>query len=141
MAFTDAQKENIRFYLGYPQVYLYANPRLESAINVVGNSATLVDKVQGILDKLDATQDNLSQAQQTAGLKRAEDIEWYGNTNQNVVGILNAEGKKFCTQLSIIFGVPIANNVFAQGGPGYSGDTWRSANGMSNGFGFNINFS
>ena len=137
MAFTDEQKENIRFYLGYPQVYLYANPRLENAIDVVGISATLVAKVQAILDKITATEDNLSNAQDTAGLKRAEDIEWYGDTNQNVVGILKKEGSKYCGQLSIIFGVPLASNTFSPGG--YSGDAWSHGQ-VSNGFGFNIAF-
>lgn len=135
MAFTDAQKENIRFYMGYPQVYIYANPRLENAMDLVGNSATLVTKVQAIIDSLTSANTSLSKALATAGLKRAEEIEWYGNQGQNVVSILKSQGKMYCVQLSVIFGVPLANNVF--GTSGYGNDNWsRKSQQMSNGFGF-----
>lgn len=131
MPFTSAETYKIRKYLGYPQVYLYANPRLESAITVVGNNVDAVADVQAILASILVVETNLVDALSTAGLKRAEEIEWYQDSSGSaVVKSLNGQANKFCNQLSIIFGVPIANKIF--GGQGYSGDGWKAFNGNSN---------
>jgi hypothetical protein len=130
MAFTSAETYKIRKYLGYPQVYLQANPRLESAIPLVGTNVDAVADVQAILASMALIETNLVDALSTAGLKRAEEIEWYQDSSgSSVVKSLNGQANKFCNQLSIIFGVPIANRIF--GGQGYSGDAWKSFNGNS----------
>lgn len=134
MSFTSSEKYKIRKYLGYPQVYKQANPRLESALDQVGLDTDAVADVQDILTKITQVETYLVQALSTAGLKRAEDIEWYpdqGSTaSGGVVASLNQQGRKFCSQLSIIFGVPIQNNIF--GGQGYTGDNWKQFSGSSN---------
>lgn len=136
MAFTNAQKVNIRFYLGYPQVYLQSNPRLESAIIVVGNDSDASTMVTDILASLVATNVNLTDVQDTVGLKRAEDIEWHAGMER--MKSLRSEGRRYCSQLSALFGVPVASDVF--GTSGYQGDSWKGSNGLSSGFNFNLGF-
>ena len=131
MAVTSAEAYKIRKYLGYPQVYRQANPRLESAITVVGGDVDAVADVQAILASIVVVETSLVDALDTAGLKRAEDVEWYQDSGgSSVVKSLNGQANKFCNQLSIIFGVPIANKIF--GGQGYGGDSWKGFNGNSN---------
>jgi len=132
MAFTVEEREKIRKYLGYPNVYIYANPRLENAIDLVGQSATLVADVQDILADLVKIKLKFgNNIINTAGLKRAEDIEWYGDSSENVETIVSKVGEMLCGQLSVIFGVPINVRIFS--GAGYDGDAWKKNNGNSHG--------
>lgn len=130
MSFTTTEAYKIRKYLGYPQVYRQANPRLESAITQVALDSDAVADVQDILDKISQVETYLLQALNTAGLKKAEEIEWYpDHSGSSVVVSLNQQANKFCNQLSIIFGVPIANRIF--GTQGYAGDNWKQFSGNS----------
>jgi len=144
MALTNAEKYRVRKYLGYPQVAKQANPRLESAFDVVGADADAVADIQDILLKITAVESQLSDALDTAGLKRAEEIEWYQDKSGSaVVKSLNGQGNKFCSQLSIIFGVPIQSKIF--GPNGYTGDNWKQFGNGGTGasessFDFNLGF-
>ncbi len=129
MAFTSAQTASIRTYLGYPAIYRFANPRLESAIvlaaadddvsaqviTILGNIAGVLTQIQGValvsagvtsLDKGDVSLD-VGNAQ-TRGMVRI--------------------GRMWVAQLSGIFGVPVGTDVF--GAVGYGGDGWMATNGM-----------
>lgn len=124
MAFTEAQKHSIRFALGYPDVFLDANSRLESAMEVVGSRPTQQAAVEAILANLDAVSTSLVESVDFAGLKRAEDIEWFqSGSGSSVITQKRSEGRRYCGQLSIIFGVPIAADIFSAGG--YQGDGWK----------------
>lgn len=130
MSFTNAEKYKIRKYLGYPQVYKQANPRLESALDQVGLDVDAVADVQDILSKITQVETFLIQALSTAGLKKAEEIEWYPDTSGSATVVsLNQQARKFCSQLSSIFGVPIETNIF--GTKGYAGDRWKQFSGSS----------
>lgn len=129
MAFTSAQKAKIRFYLGYPQVYLFANPRLESALDVIGANVDQSALVVALLAKLDAQNEEFIDAAGAAGL-RTLDKDDVGFFDGNSVILGNASvGRTLCNQLSITCGVPIANDIY--GTHGYSGDGWRRTNGLS----------
>jgi len=52
MAFTNAQKVQIRFYLGYPFPFQQLNPRLEGAIELVGADASATSMVNDMLVRL-----------------------------------------------------------------------------------------
>lgn len=142
MAFSNSEAYKIRKYLGYPQVYKQANPRLESALTQVGTDVDAVTDVQNILSSISQVETYLLDALDTAGLKRAEEIEWYPDAGgSSVVVSLNQQANKFCAQLSIIFGVPIQSRIF--GVQGYTGDQWKQFNGNSsmgsgNTFEFNL---
>lgn len=122
-----------RLYLGAPDLWRYRDSRLESALD--GLDADAEAEVVALLDAI-AEADGLLAADgsaiQSAGLKRAEDIEWYGD-GKSVTGESSpmqaaaARGRQLINRLSIILGVPIINDYF--GRRGYGGDEFM-------GFGF-----
>lgn len=124
MAFTETQKSQIRLALGYPDTFLDRNSRLEDAIDLVGARPATQAIVDAILVSLAGVSTSLAASLSSAGLKRAEDIEWYaaGSGGSAVITQKRDEGKRFCAQLSIIFGVPIMADMFGTGG--YLGDKW-----------------
>lgn len=130
---TDEEKADIRFYLGYPDVYQQLNPRLESALDVVGNKSYQMTKVRSILLKLKEVEEKMSEYDsilETAGIKRVEEIEFFNDKEaKNKESTLKSEGRRLVNQLSIIFGVPAVNDVF--GTSGYQGDSWVNKNFMS----------
>lgn len=135
MPFTNSEAYQIRKYLGYPQVYRQANPRLESAIEQVGLDPDAVADVQALLAKIAALQTVIDQEDTfVAGLKSVDnqEVEWYQDKNGSSNGPLMAhwqQGNSLCNQLSIIFGVPIENRIF--GTRGYTGDNWKQFSGSS----------
>lgn len=133
MAFTNAQKVQIRKWLGYPTLFRLEDVRLESAITVVGNDPDAQAEAEVILAKLNtgatSVETQLEDALGTAGLKRAEDIEWYqpgagssaassGATAQQAS--LEHQGRILCSRLSQLFGVPLYGDAY--GTRGYPGD-------------------
>lgn len=128
MAFTESQKAQVRLALGYPFVYQDRNSRLESAFDLLGADASVSAIVVAILAQLTAVGTALESSLSSAGLKRAEDIEWYNNGagGSAVIDQKRAEGRRYCGQLSILFGVPIMADMFGEGG--YEGDRWMGSN-------------
>lgn len=128
MAFTTAESTKIRHYLGYPQLWRFQNPRLESALEVVGGDADAVQLVQALLASIDNVWAAVeSTALVSAGLKSLDkgDVELYDN-NQLTAGMQRI-GRMYCSRLSGLFGVPIATDVFSTAG--YGGDGWKAGNG------------
>lgn len=82
MAFTAAQKKDIRKYLGVPFGFYDLNTRLESMLNKVGDDATDSAEVILWLTEL-ATIDTELQSSTTSGsysygaLKRADEVEFH----------------------------------------------------------------
>lgn len=142
MAFSSARKFQIRFFLGYPFPFQQYNPRLESAIDLVGTDATAQTTVETILDKLLAfygidpnnpgVPGSIDQAVGQAGIKiveSADDKIEFGGTTQTGSGsssaILDAQNdvaRQLVGSISVIMGVEIANDVFSKSG--YRGDAW-----------------
>lgn len=144
MAFSETQKVDIRFYLGYPDVYRQANPRLESAMEVVGGRPESQAKVELLLTKLNTlygTNANAPLEQQVnfAGIKKVESaddvVEFGGNqgSGSQISTDQSIYGKKIISALSSFMGVPIASDIF--GKQGYIGDNWKFTSGNSTGFG------
>lgn len=127
MAFTEDQNVKIRMYLGYPDVYRQINPRLENAITVIGSRPATQAVVEDILTQLDNISGvSVPAALLTAGLKKAEDIEWYQGGQITDTFKL---GRQLCGRLSNIFGVFLGSDAFGTGG--YIGDEWKLHNGNS----------
>lgn len=125
MAFTEAQKVKIRFAIGHADVFRDLNSRLESAMDIIGTRPDTQALVESVLALLDAVTTSISSSLSSAGLKRAEDIEWYeGSSGSAAIDQKKAEGRRYCAQLSIIFGVPLVGDMF--GTEGYRGDAWMS---------------
>jgi len=130
---TDQDIANIRFYVGYPGSYVYKNPRLEGAIQTIGQTDSLASlHVQSIISTIQTfVEPSLQQHFLEAGIKKVgvgNEVEYFDHMLR--LKELRSMGKMYCGQLSKIFGVPLANDVFSA--TGYSGDNWMSGNYMRN---------
>jgi len=142
--FTDDNIVDIRTYLGYPGTYFYANPRLESAITVIGNDQVYAGKVVAILTTLNTIyQDAFLDLADEIGIAKVDSgsvgnggVEYFPKQERSI-GLRNL-GRMYCARLSGIFGVELQTDVF--GTRGYLGDQWKANNGNSNGFGFTLGF-
>lgn len=137
MAFTDAQKADLRSYMGYPDVFRYANTRLENAFDVIGARAEVQAKVVAWMAVIVAV-DALIQAPGGGGgaggasgsIKRVDEIEFYPLTSASGSSSMVswsslpplAQGKIACARISRLFGVPLEGDYF--GTTGYSDDEW-----------------
>lgn len=128
MAFTSAQLVKLRAYLGYPNVNRFRNTRLEAALAIVGADADAQSEAETYMDAVEALEGLLSadgSIIQSAGLKRAEDVEWYALVTQGgmisaPMAVVKARAKMHIGRLSTLFGVPILADYF--GPDGYPGD-------------------
>lgn len=127
MALTVEQFAKSRQYLGYPAVFKFANPRLESALQLVSAdpqaSVLAAEYIAAIDDAITAFDAAIS----TAGLRTLDkDDVGFFESNSAISGAA-AQGRARVTRLSILLGVPVANDIF--GGGGYLNDKWRAGNG------------
>lgn len=81
MAFSDAQKDDIRGYLGYALGFYQYNTPLESMMDKVGGFPTEQAKIEGILTELAAIDAVLatagSSAAATGMLKQVDEVQFY----------------------------------------------------------------
>lgn len=82
MAFSAAQKRDIRKYLGVPFGFYDLNTRLESMIDLVGNNATDQAEIETWLTRLAAidtalTGSSTSTSAEYGSLKKVEEVEFY----------------------------------------------------------------
>lgn len=127
MAFTLAQAQAIRQYLGYPTLFRYRNTRLESAITVTGDDAEASAAAVVILTALATTQTDFDSAFTSAGLKRADEVEWYQGAGGKGTAELDAQrarGRMYCSRLSQLLGVPLWGDYW--GTLGFAGDGFMS---------------
>lgn len=126
MAFTAAQKVKLRLYLGYPSIFRYRDSRLESVLDVVGEDAEAKAEIEALMASILTIETSLTSSLGTAGLKRAEDIEWYqagsGSSVTPEMSAKYAEGKRFINRISLMLGVPLYGQYY--GGSGYPGDAF-----------------
>jgi hypothetical protein len=136
MAFTEAQRVQIRFYLGFTDLFRDHNHRLESAMTVVGDRPATQAQIELILASLVTAEASLQTAvtsvasgTATGGIKKVDEAEFYqtstsSSTSIDDKAIENARRncRMYASRLSIMLGVPIVGDVF--GGLGYQGDRW-----------------
>jgi hypothetical protein len=138
---TLREKSKIRLYLGFPDGFRYKNTRLESILENLSEEAE--ELIRECLVGLKAVDDGALEVANTvaatasvtaAGIKRVDEI-WF-ETGKTTAGAgtqnagfktLKDAGKYFAGRLSIIVGVPIANNAFGSGG--FGGDGFAPGNG------------
>jgi hypothetical protein len=144
MAFTSQQTVKIRFYLGYPNILIYKNPRLEGAIEVVGANPDAQGMVETLLAQLDkmygaspGAPSQIDAVNEKAGLSAVESasdrVEFGtsgkgGSSSSAQLDALRDVGKQLAGALSSFMGVPIGSNVF--GTQGYVADNLFHSNGM-----------
>lgn len=112
MALTDAQKADIRWYLGYSARFYQSFSRLEQAMSALENdpdAETLVlaaiDSVKLIDTKLVEVHDRLK-AVQVCDIKLGHKKE---------LCALRGEGRRFVGRIAATLGVPVMHDVFGSG--------------------------
>lgn len=149
MAFSEQAKADIRFFMGYPDVYRYINSRLENALDVVGTHPEAQARVELILLKLNAlfgadANGPIGNQVNFAGISKVEsrdDIVEYGNgggsgSGSQIAIDQNKYGAMLCGMLAKTFGVGLGGHIFSTSG--YEGDGWMSTNNMSRNFLMNM---
>lgn len=116
MAFTAAQKQQIRNYLGAPAVYPDLQHRLEGAMATVGENAEAVTHVTAWLTELAVIDTNLVVTTGSSGssatygaLKAVDEVEFYspkesGGATQSTVGAID-RGRMLIRRIARILGV------------------------------------
>ncbi len=124
MALSEAQKTQVRKWLCIPDLWRYLDTRFESVI--ANLSATAEAEVVAILAELVTVDAAIGTFLiTTAGLKRADEVEWYpGSKGMGSAQIeaLMGRGRMLCSRLSTLTGVPLLGDAF--GKQGYGGDWW-----------------
>lgn len=135
MAFTDTQKAKLRMFLGYPDVFRQYNPRLESVFDVIGARPEVQTLVEDLITRIEAADAAITSALDYAGLKRAEDVEWYQAATKFSApqDAARALGKMLVGRLSGMMGVPPWRDYF--GTEGYPGDAFMSTGNQMTGGG------
>lgn len=143
MALTLREKAKIRLYLGHPDGYRYKNTRLESILDNLSEEAH--ELLRECLESLAAVEQGAIDVASTiaatatvtaAGIKRVDEI-WFetgsssssssSGSSSGGFSSLKEAGRFFVSRISIITGVPIANNAF--GSLGYGGDSFAPGSG------------
>jgi hypothetical protein len=148
MAFTEEQKVRIRFYLGYPDVYTDFVPKLENAMDSIGDrpaTKALVEFVLAKLDKifgLDGSPDDPTLLDEMVGEKmgisKIKDFETeieYGNTesakngstSSYIYNDISLYARTWIARLSNILSVEIWSDNM--GTKGYKGPLYKAYNG------------
>lgn len=131
MAFTDAQRLQIRYSLGYPYTYKYANYRLENAIDLIEDGAEGEAQTVALLASIAAVDVHLSPENEDGiwtmdGVKKADEITFKddgsGNSAENE---MRKRGRMYVGRLSILLGVPRAHDIFSE--EGYKDDDWAGS--------------
>lgn len=111
MALTDAQKAQVRRYLGFPDVGRESDGLLEGAmdaLSVEGEALVVV-----ILTALADIQTKLSAAQTRMQIVQIEDVKFAGG--DEVKGLW-AEGNRLAADLAVTLGITARRRPFGGGG-------------------------
>lgn len=127
MALTDAQKAQIRTFLGYPNLYRYKNTRLEGAFSALDAAAEsiLIAEIAAV-----QTEDaRLTEFMDRAGVKKVDEIEFFASSKDasDSIDRCRMKGRVHINRISVLLGVPINTDYFST--KGYPGDSF-SAGGM-----------
>lgn len=138
--FTTAQAAQIRMYLGYPDLYRYKDPRLESILSgdqISDDALALIATILAQLVANDAlvygTGGQPGIAGEIAGLKKLEQIEFYQGQALKDQRITRGE---LAGRLSSMLGVPFYGD--AMGTQGYPGDSFSASGGLGSPGGGNL---
>jgi hypothetical protein len=109
MALSAAQKNKIIRLLCYPYGTListsldYSNI-LVGKLNLVADEAQT--EVEQLIQWIDQTDDQIDAAINTSGIKRIDDIEFFGGNEPSKADVLRKEKKRYLNDLSALLGIP-----------------------------------
>ena len=111
MPFTDAQKRDIRKYLGAPMGFSDKNTRLESMMDTVGANSTDQDEMDGWLTRLAAIDTALTSTSATSveygALKQVDEVQFYEPENNSGSGSISLadQGRVLIDRIARALGV------------------------------------
>ena len=127
---TDVEKAQLRSFLGYPNMFRYKNPRLESAMD--GLDDAVLTLVRGAMAKVLSIDDLLNtDGLDAAGVKKVDnEVEFFGRSGayggESRVDGIRKMGRMHIARISKILGTPINNGSDYFDPNGYAGDHWSS---------------
>lgn len=111
MAFTDTQKAQIRFYLGYQERFIWRLPLLETQLMDGVLSSDTEGIAISILSDLATIDTGLVDARSRLKAKKVEDIDLPGFDE---IESLRDEGRRMVNRLAAIFGVDVNWDVYGE---------------------------
>lgn len=127
-AFTADEDLTIRQLLGYPFTFRYANPRLDSAIDLAASNVAAHARALSIIAEVATLEQELKDARANAGIAAVDEIQFFqGRRGNGIAGIdgLRSAGRQLSSRLSQMMGVPLAGDYWGE--RGYSGDGFMGA--------------
>ena len=112
MAFTTSQKLKILKFLGWPANTI--NSESLSFNKVVSDRLLLVlpeaeEEVRAYLDRLDALETSLVAAVDSTGVKKIDDIEFFGAQDGTKLSALRSERNRIIKELAIMLDIAMLN--------------------------------
>lgn len=111
MALTDAQKTQVRRYLGFPDIYRASHQDLEGAWGALSSDGETF--VGSLLTQLAAVQTALQDAWSRQKVSKAEEVTL---TADGELRAMRMEGKRLALELGQVFGIAPKRDVFQAGG-------------------------
>lgn len=108
MALADTQKAQIRRWLGYPDPLVTTLIRYPLEGNMDELSPAGEVQVEAILEGLSAIEAQVASVRTRAGLKRVEDIEFYGSGDAHQA--LGLDANDLVDQLAAILDAPVLHH-------------------------------
>lgn len=113
MAFTDAQKAQIRQVLGYSELFHDVDTRLESQMDEIGTrSPDAETRVKSSLTAITALDTRISTALDNLDVRKAGSIELLGPAQLET---LRQHGRMLIQQIAITFEVEIKRDYYGDG--------------------------
>jgi hypothetical protein len=114
MPFSASEKQLIRNYLGFSELFHDLDPRLEGQMADIGDrSPEAVTFVQGILAKLATVDAQLDTLLSRLSIIRAEDIEFLPGQQQ--LEAARDRGRELVQKIAIVFEIKPKRDVYAGG--------------------------
>jgi hypothetical protein len=110
MGFTEAQKVQVRVYLGWPALYLQTYSALEYAMQAIENKVDSFNQVIVLIGQL-----NVVDAQLTDAYRRikADQIGEIKIGRMSEINILRSEGRRLVGRLAALLNTSIREDAFA----------------------------
>ena len=112
MAFTTGEKIKILKFLGYPANSV--NPDSLSYSKIISDRLLLVlpeaeEEIKAYLDRLDAIDLSLVAAVDSTGVKKIDDIEFFGNQDGTKLSALRSERNRIIKEMAIMLDICMKN--------------------------------
>jgi hypothetical protein len=129
MAWTEADRATIRSYLGFPALFLQADPRLEAAMTAVQSEAdggvrpdgSTETQIRGWLAQLAKVESRLEEIWDEAEALKVDEL---GVDPMRAMALLRAEGRRIVARIARALGTSPRHDVFSGAEPNPHGSPY-----------------